>query len=126
METNQNTVSATPSTVEQEQVSSIVSDLSESTAQSNPSLYGEIDANLAAYYTLVVHSLSTREAAMAQKTAIVSKYGFKVIVKEVVRNDKATFRVGIGQFQTLELARKSISELPEPYRSNNFAARMRN
>src|SRR5699024_8019020 len=83
-------------------------------------LYGEPNTDLAGgYYTIVIHSLRTRELAeeLAQK---VDGPSFRINIKQVTIDGTTYFRVSIGQFKTNAAARDAISKLPEPLKSNNF------
>src|SRR5699024_378081 len=83
-------------------------------------LYGEPNTDLpGGYYTIVIHSLRTRELAeeLAQK---VDGPDFRINIKQVTVDSKTYFRVSVGQFKTNAAARRAISKLPEPLKSNNF------
>src|SRR5699024_12861200 len=69
-------------------------------------------SDLGGYYTIVIHSLRTRELAeeLAQK---VDGPSFRINIKQVTIDGTTYFRVSIGQFKTNAAARDAISKLPE-------------
>lgn len=74
-------------------------------------------------FTIVVHSLPNR--SLAEQTAEeLRQEGFRTSVTERVVNDRVVFRVGIGQFETLQSALSESETLPEPYRNQNFIHRI--
>jgi nucleoid DNA-binding protein len=74
-------------------------------------------------FTIVVHSLPNRR--LAEETAEeLRQEGFRTTVTERVVNDRVVFRVGIGQFETLQSALSESETLPEPYRNQNFIHRI--
>jgi len=48
---------------------------------------------------------------------------YRTEIKEANVNGSTYYRIGIGQFETIDAAQKAVEELPEPYRSNNFISR---
>lgn len=85
-------------------------------------LYGEINHEINGYFTIVVHSLRTMELAEEKKQPLDSE-GFRTRINETDVNGRTHYRVGIGQFSTIQAAQQAVRELPEPYRSNNFINR---
>ena len=74
-------------------------------------------------FSIVVHSLPNRIDGNAQCDEI-ARLRLRCVVVEATVNGRITYRVGIGQFETYAEARERVSELPEPYRSRNFPARI--
>lgn len=74
-------------------------------------------------FSIVVHSLPNRIDGNAQCDEI-ARLRLRCVVVEATVNGRITYRVGIGQFETYAEARDRVSELPEPYRSRNFPARI--
>jgi hypothetical protein len=71
-------------------------------------------------YSIVVHSLPTEAQSQAECAKIVA-LGLRCSVVPAERNGATTFRVGIGQFESVESANRSVGELPERYQTpGNF------
>lgn len=71
-------------------------------------------------YAIIVHSLPTESQSQAECAKIVA-LGLRCSVVHAERNGVATFRVGIGQFESVEIANRSVGELPERYQTpGNF------
>lgn len=74
-------------------------------------------------FSIIVHSLPNRSEGNLQCNEIAA-LDLRCVVVEATANDQTTFRVGIGQFQTYAEAQRRVNDLPEPYRSRNFPARI--
>ena len=74
-------------------------------------------------FSIIVHSLPSRSEGNLQCNEIAA-LDLRCVVVEATANDRTTFRVGIGQFQTYAEAQRRVNDLPEPYRSRNFPARV--
>lgn len=86
-------------------------------------LYGDYVEASGDDYTIVVHSLPNR--SLAEQTAEeLRQEGFRTSVTERVVNERVVFRVGIGQFETVQSALSESETLPEPYRNQNFIHRI--
>jgi len=71
-------------------------------------------------YAIIVHSLPTVAQSQAECAKIVA-LGLRCSVVPAERNGVPTFRVGIGQFESVEHANRSVGELPERYQTpGNF------
>jgi len=88
-------------------------------------LMGPEDEVLIGAYTIVVHSLRNERKSEIEKQRLESQ-GYKATRWSAeLPGGITTYRVGIGQFQTVSEAERAIEELPEPFRSNNFIIRIR-
>lgn len=85
-------------------------------------LYGDLNQDINGYFTIVVHSLRTMELAEEKKQPLDDE-GYRTRINETDVNGNTYFRVGIGQFSTIQAAQEAVRELPEPYQSNNFINR---
>lgn len=74
-------------------------------------------------FSIVVHSLPSRIDGNIQCDEI-ARLGLRCLVVEARVDNRITYRVGIGQFQTHAEAQRRVEDLPEPYRSTNFPARI--
>lgn len=74
-------------------------------------------------FSIVVHSLPSRIDGNIQCDEI-ARLGLRCVVVEARVDNRITYRVGIGQFQTYAEAQRRVEDLPEPYRSTNFPARI--
>jgi len=88
-------------------------------------LRGPVEEIAQGAYTIVLHSLSNEERAREQRD-IFKDQGYKAILFEATAPDGGrTWRVGVGQFESVEQAQEAISNLPGRYRDNNFIIRIR-
>lgn len=75
-------------------------------------------------FSIIVHSLPSQISAHEQCNEI-SALNLRCLVREATGpQGRTTYRVGIGQFESLQVAESAVSQLPEPYRSRNFVARV--
>ncbi|MCH8495134.1 MAG: hypothetical protein LAT57_05815 [Balneolales bacterium] len=86
-------------------------------------LRGEAQPMDGRVFSIIVHSLPNRSEGNLQCNEIAA-LDLRCVVVEATANDQTTFRVGIGQFQTYAEAQRRVNDLPEPYRSRNFPARV--
>ncbi|MFU8812192.1 MAG: SPOR domain-containing protein, partial [Balneolaceae bacterium] len=74
-------------------------------------------------YTIVLHSLrslaSAREAAADLRDS-----NYRTIVTERVVNDQTVYRVGVGQFPSIDEALSMARTLPVPYNDQHFIQRI--
>ncbi|MEX0680576.1 MAG: SPOR domain-containing protein [Balneolales bacterium] len=76
-------------------------------------------------YTIVLHSIVSENRAQIEKNRL-QEEGFKATMwQATLPNGRQTWRVGVGQFENVSDAEEAISNLPEPYKSNNFIIRIR-
>ncbi|MEX0685416.1 MAG: SPOR domain-containing protein [Balneolales bacterium] len=76
-------------------------------------------------FTIVVHSLPNYRMGSRERDKI-RENGYRATLYSVtLDNGDETWRVGIGQFETIEDATEAIQKLDEPYKSSNFVARIR-
>lgn len=76
-------------------------------------------------YTIVLHSIASENRARIEKENL-EEEGYKATFWQTrLPNGNTTWRVGVGQFETVSNAERAVSELPEPYRRNNFIVRIR-
>lgn len=86
-------------------------------------LYGNIQEAAGNYYTIVVHSMQTISQAEEKQQEVLEQDNYRTEIKEANVNGSTYYRIGIGQFETIDAAQKAAEELPEPYNSNNFISR---
>lgn len=86
-------------------------------------LYGNIQEAAGNYYTIVVHSMQTSSQAEQKQQEVLEHGNYRTEIKEASVNGSTYYRIGIGQFETIDAAQKAAEELPEPYNSNNFISR---
>lgn len=86
-------------------------------------LHGNYVENSGIQYTIVLHSLPTMEHA--ERTAEeLRQEGYRTVITERTVDDRVVFRVGIGQFESVQAALSEAETLPEPYRNQNFIHRI--
>lgn len=75
-------------------------------------------------FSIIVHSLPSRQAALIECEKI-SQENLRCLVREASSpQGRITYRVGIGQFATVDAAQSEIVKLPEPFKSRNFIVRI--
>lgn len=75
-------------------------------------------------FGIVLHSLSS-EALARQEMEVFTNAGFRATVYAAARPDgSTTWRVSVGQFETVDDAIAAALTLDEPWRSNNFISRL--
>ena len=86
-------------------------------------LYGEMAKTEGDIFTIVVHSLESQNVASRTADELRSN-GFRISVTEVNVDGQTYYRVGIGQFPTVQEAVQEASTLPEPFNNQNFIQRL--
>lgn len=88
-------------------------------------LYGRSDKDLAAKkgYTIVVHSLKNKAAALNRYSVLNETYR-AFLLPYTLANGDTSWRVGIGRFQSVKAALSAVDSLKEPYQNNNFIKRI--
>lgn len=88
-------------------------------------LMGEMQRVRGESYGIVVHSLRSRERAIEEDASLYME-GYRTITYPVETSEgRQSWRVSVGQFQTVEDAQAAAAQLPEPYRSNYFITKFR-
>lgn len=87
-------------------------------------IYGAVRERSDRTFSIIVHSLPSESEAIRVCDEIAAK-GLRCLVREARGPEgRVTWRVGIGQFPSMNGAQDAIPSLPEPYRSRNFVARV--
>jgi hypothetical protein len=76
-------------------------------------------------YTIVLHSISNENRALIERNNLEDEGYIATLSRASLTDGSITWRVGVGQFENVSDAEDAISDLPEPYRSNNFIIRIR-
>ena len=114
-----------PSALPEEPPEHFLSETEEVTPELPFGLKGPEEEVLIGAYTIVLHSITNENRARIEKEKLMEE-GYKATLwKSQLGNGRTTWRVGVGQFEDISVAERAISELPEPYRSNNFIIRIR-
>ncbi len=74
-------------------------------------------------YSIVIHSFNTEDTARST-AALLSQDGYRALVNARTVGGSSTWRVSVGQFETLEQARQATEQLPSPYNTQNFIHRI--
>ncbi|MEX0769733.1 MAG: SPOR domain-containing protein [Balneolaceae bacterium] len=83
-------------------------------------LYGTMQPIEGRYYSIVLHSLQNENDAREAGENLSSE-GYRPVVANVnVAGIGPTWRVGIGQFESIPQAQQAARELPRRYRENSF------
>lgn len=99
-----------------------VPDVSSPQEQQNQfGLHGELNDAVKTGYTIVVHSLNLQRANAIKEQLHAD--GFRVMILEARVNGNNYYRVGLGQFPTLQAAQQAINQLPDRYKNDNFIKR---
>ncbi len=86
-------------------------------------LQGTPDESINAGYTIVVHSLKDGDKAEQNRQRL-QEAGFRAIINQAQIQGTTYYRVGIGQFETIEDAQNAIEEIPQEHRKSNFIRRI--
>lgn len=90
----------------------------------NFGLGGEVQSISGRVYSIIIHSLPSQVSAQEQCNEI-SSLNLRCLVREATGpQGRTTYRVGVGQFDSIESAEAAVAQLPEPFRSRNFVARV--
>lgn len=103
------------------------SSAAEEEAEEDPEfgLYGTMQPIDGRYYTIVLHSLQNEDDAREAGENLSSE-GYRSVVANVdVAGIGLTWRVGIGQFESIPQAQQAARELPRRYRENSFIGLIR-
>lgn len=75
-------------------------------------------------YTIVVYSFSKQRNASDMQRKL-EQQNYRVVVSNVTLDDGSeTYRVGLGQFKTVDAALRAAKKLKKPYRNNHFIKRI--
>jgi nucleoid DNA-binding protein/septal ring-binding cell division protein DamX len=98
---------------------------SETESQKTYGLRGELNEAVKSGYTIVVHSLTDQNKAEMQRQRL-QQNGFRSLINDIEINGTMHYRVGIGQFSTVDAAQQAVSQLPESYQGsqNHFIKRI--
>lgn len=110
---------------EQDNQNSISEDtrIAEESRQSIYGLRGGATPEVSDGYTIVVHSLRD-EAKVRRVNNELQQQGYRTIVYSANVMDTTFWRLGLGQFKTVDDALEAASTLPEVYRDNHFIKRI--
>lgn len=86
-------------------------------------LRGQVNGEISNGYTIVVHSLRNLNKAEENMEAL-EKEGFRALINKANVSGTMYYRVGIGQFPTVEAAQDAIDQIPEQYGNNYFIKRI--
>ncbi|MGF1670337.1 MAG: SPOR domain-containing protein [Balneolaceae bacterium] len=112
---------------EQEAVDSEPAATEEPSAEEAEPLYGlmgTVNETINNGYTIIVHSLSNENNARNAMEDFKNDGYRAMIFSRSVPEAGTVWRVGLGQFETLENAQNAANELPSPYNENNFIHRI--
>ncbi|NBB76582.1 MAG: hypothetical protein GVY02_04310 [Bacteroidetes bacterium] len=76
-------------------------------------------------YTIVLHSIEDRDRALLEKSVLESENFKATLWQASVGGGRINWRIGVGQFQTVNDALSVIPDLPEPYREDHFIIKIR-
>lgn len=97
--------------------------IAEQSRQSVYGLRGGAAPRMENGYTIVVHSLRS-EARVRKLNQEFQKEGYRTIISSAGVMDTTFWRLGLGQFKTIQDAMEAASTLPDPYKSNHFIKRI--
>lgn len=95
----------------------------ETSEQSPYGLRGQVNRDINNGYTIVVHSLRSMDKAEENRQDLEAQ-GFRALISKASVGGTMYYRVGIGQFPTVEAAQDAIDEIPEQYTNRNFIKRI--
>lgn len=74
-------------------------------------------------YSIVLYSF-TEESNARNTSQELTQQGYRSIVTSRTVADRTTWRVSVGQFESLQTAQEATKELPEPHNTQNFIQRI--
>lgn len=80
-------------------------------------LKGEVNETISSGYTIVVHSLRRLEVAENRKQNL-QEAGYRALISKADVQGTTYYRVGLGQFETVEDAQQAVSDIPESFQNN--------
>lgn len=86
-------------------------------------LHGTLNESINGGYTIVVHSLGDRDKARENQQRL-QEAGFRALINQARIQGTTYYRVGLGQFETVEDAQEAIPEIPREYSNNHFIKRI--
>lgn len=89
----------------------------EETEEAGFGLTGKINDNISSGYTIVVHSLRNLDEAESRKENL-QEAGYRALISKANVQGTTYFRVGIGQFETVEDAQQAVSDIPESFQKD--------
>jgi len=122
--TNKETT-GTDKTSEQDESNSTssITGIAEASRQSVYGLRGGASPRVEDGYTIVVHSLRD-ENKVRRLNEELQQAGYRTVISGATVMDTTFWRLGLGQFKTIDDAKKASQSLPDPYKSNHFIKRI--
>lgn len=77
-------------------------------------LHGKINQQLKNAYTIVIHSFHQKSTVQGIAKEL-QKKGYRAVIFSGKSGSEVHWRVGLGQFKTIEAAQKAVKKLPERY-----------
>lgn len=97
--------------------------LSELSASNLYGLKGKIKPTVHNFFTIVVYSLINQDQADSQRSKL-DKRGFRTVVTKADVNGTIVWRVGLGQFPSVNDAENAAGKLPAPFNTKHFIKRI--
>lgn len=86
-------------------------------------LLGDPNEGISNGYTIVVHSLRDQQTAEQNRQQL-HESGFRALISRAEIQGITYYRVGIGQFETVDDAQQALSDIPTRFQDNNFIKRI--
>jgi len=102
---------------------SSITGIAEASRQSVYGLRGGASPRVEDGYTIVVHSLRD-ESKVRSLNEELQQSGYRTVISSATVMDTTFWRLGLGQFKTIDDAQKASQTLPDPYKSNHFIKRI--
>lgn len=100
-----------------------IADIAEESRQSAYGLRGGATPDVKDGYTIVVHSLRD-EAKVRRVNNELQQQGYRTVIFSANVMDTTFWRLGLGQFKTIEDALEAAATLPDIYKQNHFVRRI--
>lgn len=89
-------------------------------ASSSPfGLKGDVNRQVGQAFTIVIHSFRLR-STVEEIADSLNNLGYRTVLFEGEPNGNTRWRLGLGQFKSLDAAQQALKKLPEKYRNNHF------
>ena len=87
-------------------------------------LRGTRNENIESAYTIVIHSFRLRSTVQEIADSL-NREGYRTVLFEGAPNESARWRLGLGQFETINDAQQATGQLSAPYDEDHFITRIR-
>jgi|AntRauTorcE11897_2_1112592.scaffolds.fasta_scaffold03727_5 nucleoid DNA-binding protein len=117
--------SITPDSAEQNAADDVSNDRSTGRDSTSAAygLKGSLNEQAQDAYTIVIHSFRFKSTVREIADSLDQK-GYRTVLFEGLANENTRWRLGLGQFKTINDAQEAVQRLSAPYKKNHFIRRI--